>query len=97
MKSDDEIIESLIAGGIIGAALGVLLLKNKEEGMTLGALAGAAILATFKANEQAKKTNVSLYFEEDGKLYEQRSGGLKKFIKTIEKPKVKLPDTFILK
>ena len=28
MKSDDEIIESLIAGGVIGAAIGALLSKK---------------------------------------------------------------------
>ena len=32
MKSDEEILQSLIAGGLIGAALGALLSKNREDG-----------------------------------------------------------------
>ena len=39
-------------------------------------LASAAILATFKANEAAKKTNISMFFEEDGILYKTLPGGL---------------------
>ncbi len=97
MKKDVEIFESLLAGGLIGAALGALLSKSKGDGALLGALAGAAILATFKANEQAQKTNVPVYVEQDGSLYEIQPGGNKIFIKTIEKSNVKLPKHFKLK
>src|SRR5690606_23805023 len=97
MKNDEEIIESLIAGGFLGAALGALLSKNKEEGATLGALAGAAILATFKASEQAKKSNVPVLYEEDGCLYEEHPGGTKKFVKELEKSRRLTNDKFKLK
>jgi hypothetical protein len=97
MKNDEEIVASLIAGGIIGAALGALLSKNREEGATLGALAGATLLATFKANEKAMQLNMPMYIEEDGNLYEIQSGGIKKFIKTIDKPAVKIQENFKLK
>lgn len=97
MKNDEEILESLIAGGLIGAALGALLSKNKEEGATLGALAGAAILATFKANEKAMQTNLPMYVEENGNLYQIQPGGIKKFIRKIDKPSVKLQEHFKLK
>lgn len=97
MKNDDEILQSLIAGGLIGAALGALVSKNKEEGATLGALAGAAILATFKANEKAMQANVPMYVEEDGNLYLIEPGGNKIFIQKIEKPSVTLPNSFKLK
>lgn len=90
MEKDDEIVQSLIAGGLIGAALGALLSKNKEEGASLGALAGAAILATFKASEQAKKSNVPLLYEENSCLYEIQPDGSKKFIKELE-PSHSLP------
>lgn len=96
MKNDEEIFQSLIAGGLIGAALGAMVSKNKEEGATLGALAGAAILATFKANEKAMQTNLPMYVEEDGNLYQIQSGGIKKFIRKIDKPSVKLQETFKL-
>lgn len=97
MKNDEEILESLISGGIIGAALGALVSKNSEEGAMLGALAGAAILATFKANEKAMQTNVPMYVEENGNLYQIRDGGIKTFIRKIGKPGAKLPLNFKLK
>ncbi len=96
MKGDDEIFESLIAGGVIGAALGSLISKNKDDGATLGAIAGAAIIATFKANEKAKQTNLPLYEEESGNLYKIEPGGNKQFIRKIEKSKVRLPENFKL-
>ena len=97
MENDEEILQSLIAGGLIGAALGALISKNKEEGTTLGALAGAAILATFRANEKAMQTNVPMYIEENGNLYQIKDGGIKTLIRKIKKPAVKLPQHFKLK
>jgi Glycine zipper 2TM domain len=96
MKNDDKILESLIAGGVVGAALGALLSKDKEPGAILGALAGAALLATFKANQQAIQTNVPMYIEENGSLY-QVTAGTKKFIRKIEKPTTKIEQRFKLK
>ena len=97
MKRDDEILESLIVGGFIGAALGALLSKNKNEGGTLGALAGAVLLATFKANETAQKTNVPVYIEQDGNVYEINAIGEKKFIKKIKEYHKQIPRKFQLK
>lgn len=96
MKKDEEILQSLIAGGLIGAALGTLLSKDNDD-TTLGAIAGAAILATLKANENAQKTNVPVYVEEQGSLYEINSNGEKRFIKTINKSAKKVPEHFKLK
>ncbi len=96
MSKDDEIVSSLIKGGIIGAALGAILSDNKEKGIALGALAGAAILATFKANEAAKKTKLPMFIEENNTLYEIKSDGTKHFVKNLEKPSRKLPKTFKL-
>lgn len=96
MKNDNEIVQSLIAGGVVGASLGTLLTKNIEQSTPLGTLASAAILATFKANEAAEKTSISMFFEEDGYLYQTQSGGLKQRVKKIEKPVVKLQDHFKL-
>jgi uncharacterized membrane protein YebE (DUF533 family) len=98
MASDKDILESLVAGGIVGAALGALLSnKNKEETTLLGAIASAAILATYKANEAAKKTNVPMYVEENGNLYQIQSGSAKKLVRKIDKPSVKLQEHFKLK
>jgi len=97
MKNDEEIFQSLILGGIISASLGALVSKSKGERPTIGALAGAAIIATFKANEKAMQTNLPMYVEEDGNLYLIQSGGIKKFIRKIEKPTIKLQENFKLK
>lgn len=95
--NDENIIQSLIAGGIIGSALGALLSKDKGDGSIIGAIAGAAILATYKANEQARMANLPIYIEEDRKLYEIQSGGSKKYIKDIPKPDFQLKEHFKLK
>jgi len=97
MKNDNEILESLIVGGLIGAALGSLLSEKKGDGAALGALAGAVILATYKANEQAMQTNLPMYIVENGYLYQVQSGGVKKLIREINKPTITLQEHFTLK
>jgi hypothetical protein len=85
-NKDEKTIENLLAAGIIGAALGALLLKNKAQGATLGALAGAAILASSRAYENAHKTNVPVMVEEDNVLYNVYPDGTKKKVKKLPKP-----------
>lgn len=97
MKKDDEIFESLMAGGLIGAALGALLSRNKEEGAAIGALIGASILGTYKANEKATETHVPMVIEENGKLYKINADGSRQFLRDLEKPKIKLQEHFKLK
>jgi hypothetical protein len=97
MKSDDQILESLLAGGLIGAALGALLSKDKEDGATIGTIAGAAILATYRANEQAMQSNVPVMIEENGKIYLLHPGGRKEFIREIPKSTVLLQNRYKLK
>jgi pyruvoyl-dependent arginine decarboxylase (PvlArgDC) len=97
MKEENTTIESLIKGGLIGAALGALLSKDKEEGAIIGTLLGAAFSATSKASEEAKKTAVPVYVEEDGKLFEIISIDQKRFVKNIEKNVSVLPEQFKLK
>jgi hypothetical protein len=96
MKNDQEILQFLIKGGLIGGALGALLSKEKAEGTLLGALAGAAIFATFNANEAAQKTNVPMYVVEDGYLYQIDEIGKKTQIRKVEKPKIQLEKHFKL-
>ena len=97
MSKDNKTLESLIAGGAIGAALGALLSKDKEDGAILGALLGAAIFGTLKANEEAQKTNQPVMIAEDGKLYEILPDGQKRFVKDLPKPKGQWPDRTKLK
>lgn len=97
MKYDDEILESLIADGIIGADLESVLSNKSTKASILGTIARSAILATFKANENAKLTDVPLYVEENEALYEVKGDGTKRFIRKIDKPKLKLLKHFKLK
>ena len=97
MSRKDDTMESLIAGGLIGAALGALLSKDKEEGAVIGAILGAAFSATLKANEEAQKTNVPVYVVEEGKLYAIEPGGAKRLIRSLKKSNTKYPNRFKLK
>ncbi len=97
MKTDEQIVESLVAGGLIGASLAALLSKNKEEGATVGAIAGAALLATYRANEQAVKTNVPVMIEENGKLFVLHPEGRKEFIREIPRKPFHLQKRFKLR
>ncbi len=96
MKEDNSIIESLVKGGLIGAAFGLLLSKDKEDGAVLGAILGAAVSATLKANEEARKTNLPVYVEEDGKLYEIDPRGNKRFVKDLKKNNSQFDEQFKL-
>ena len=97
MNNDNDIVKNLVAGGIIGAALGALIADDNQEGATIGAIAGAVILATLKANDKAKQTQIPFYIEEDNNLYKIGSDGSKHFVKRIEKSQTKLNKQFILK
>jgi hypothetical protein len=97
MSKDWDSIESLIAAGFIGAGLGALLMKNKEEGAMLGALLGAAFASTTKANEKAQKSNQPLFEAADGKLYKILPGGQKQFVKDLPKVAKNWEKEFFLK
>jgi hypothetical protein len=95
MKDDKEILESLIAGGVIGAALGAIL-ANDKNGAGLGAIVGAAILASYKANEIAKRSSLPVIIEEDNSLYKIFPGGEKRLIRKIPRSNRTLPKKFRL-
>lgn len=97
MKDENVGIETLIEGGLIGAAFGALLSKDAEEGAVIGALLGAAFSATLKAGEEAQKTKVPVYVEENGALYYIGPNGERRFIKKLKKPAFELPEHFKLK
>ena len=96
-KEDYAAINALMKGGLLGAALGALFAKDKEEGAVMGAILGAAVSATLQANKEAQQTKVPVYVEENGVLYAINASGEKRFIKNIEKSAKKLPETFKLK
>ncbi len=96
MENENVTLESLVKGGLIGVLLGTFLSKDKEEGAVIGGLLGAAIFATLRANEEAQKTNVPVYVEEEGKLYEITSSREKRFVRELKKPSRNLPERFKL-
>lgn len=95
-QNNKQQIESLIAGGVIGAALGALISNKKGEGVVLGSIAGAAIAASMDAYERAKKTGLSMLMEENDTLYEIRSNGRKKKIKDLPVAHTRLRKRFDL-
>ncbi len=97
MLNQDKTLDSLVSGGLIGAALGLLLSKDKEEGMAIGGILGAAISATMKANQEAKKTKIPVYIKENSKIFAVDASGNKRFIKRIEKPTQNFSGQFKLK
>jgi hypothetical protein len=82
-KSDDELLKSLIAGGIIGGTMAALLSdkKNQNKNTTLAAIAGAAIVASYQASQRAKETNLPIYKIKNGSLIIEYPDGR---IETIE-------------
>lgn len=93
--NDKETFEQAIKGGLIGAGLGLLLTGN-NKGVGIGALAGAVLLATLKANENAIKSNVPVLVEENGIIYEIGVNCERKFIKRIIKLSNNVPSHFKL-
>jgi len=96
MKEENTTLDSLVKGGLIGAFLGAILAKDKEEGAVIGALLGAVISATQRANEAASKTNVPLLVEENGQLYEVSPSGQRRHVRALKKPSMDFPKTFQL-
>lgn len=93
----DSSFDDLVKGGLIGATLGAFLSADNEDGIVIGSLLGAVLISTKRASEQAKKLNVRLLVEEDGKLYEVIGESEKRFIRTIKKPSTRFPSRFKLK
>lgn len=89
-SKDEDLIKSLVEDGLIEASVVDLLSIDEDDNTTIGAIAGAAILATYKASLLAKKSNFPILFEEDDNLVELHPDGTKRIIKALEKDQ-KLP------
>lgn len=97
MSTQSDSIEKLIAGGLIGAALGALLAEDKEEGATIGAILGAAFSATHEANKAALQTKEGVLVAQEGKLYRIYPNGDKEYIKDLPQSNRKWPNKLVLK
>lgn len=96
MGVQQDKLQDLITAGLIGAGLGALLAKDKEEGPVVGALLGAAFTATLHANKEAHKTNQPVYEAVEGQLYRIMPNGERVFINDLPKASKKWSGAFIL-
>lgn len=95
MKEEDryEKIEGAIAGGAIGAALGILFAK-KNESTIIYALIGAALGATYQAFKESQDLSSGVLYEEDGVLFRELPDGERQIIRQLEKSDTVIPETF---
>ncbi len=94
-KDKNEIVESAIAGGVIGAALGAIITGRSKETLA-SIIVGAAIGASLTAFKNALKTNIPILFEDNGSIYKLYPNGKVEFIRTIEHEVIEIPETFSL-
>ena len=79
----DQSLKRLIANGMIGASIGAVFSRDKEEGAIIGALLGAVFTATQEANKQAELSNQQIFFVENNKLFIQKPNGDKVFLRDL--------------
>jgi hypothetical protein len=96
MKSDAEVLNALVADGIIGAALAALI-TNSKSSRSLGAMARAVLFATLEAHENAKKTNIPLVIVAQNVLYEISADGTRRMLKKIPRTDQRVPKRFRLR
>jgi hypothetical protein len=94
MKNDNEIIEKLIAEGLISKDLVILLDEKEGQEIDLGILTSASALATYRASELSKELKIQMYVKENSSLFLLENDGSKRLIKKIEKPLLKPRKTF---
>ncbi|WP_246837095.1 hypothetical protein [Leptospira montravelensis] len=96
-REDEETLNNLIKGGLLGAGLTALLKRQVDgEDIAVGALLGAAILASVKASERAKETKIPLLVQEGDSLYWKHPDGHKEFFKELPNDSKSLPTKFKL-
>ena len=92
-KNSDEIVEGALAGGLIGAALGAILLGKSKDTLA-AALLGAAIGASVSAMKEAEEKDIPVMIEENGVLYYLNGDGSKTRIRKVRNAGPKLPSRF---
>ncbi|TGK87961.1 hypothetical protein EHQ23_03690 [Leptospira bourretii] len=96
-QADEETLNNLIKGGLLGAGLTALLKQEADgEDIAVGALLGAAILASIKASERAKETKIPILVQEGDSLYWKHPDGHKEFFKKLPTDSNHLPPKFKL-
>ncbi len=96
MNIDNDQIDKLVAGGLIGAGLLAILSKDKEEGALVGAILGAIVAGTLEANKEAINANLPVFVREGDKLIVRKSDGQKQQLKALRRPEKRFPQTFKL-
>ncbi|MCC5814558.1 MAG: glycine zipper 2TM domain-containing protein [Leptospira sp.] len=95
-QSDQELLQSLIAGGIVGGVLGAILSdkNDRSENSTIAAIAGAAILASYKASQNAKNTNLPIYKINGENLVVEHPDGRIEIVKKLNRRNLNIPTKF---
>jgi hypothetical protein len=88
-EKDQETLDSLIKGSLLGAGLTALLKSGKADGedLAVGALLGAALVAAFQASQRAEKTDVPVLIQEGESLFWKHADGKKVLYKHLPKAK----------
>lgn len=96
-REDEETLNNLIKGGLLGAGLTALLSRRADgEDIAVGAILGAAIVAAFKASERAQKTKIPVLVLEGHSLYWKHPDGRKELYKELPNDTHNLPPKFRL-
>lgn len=95
MSRKNDIIKKLIAGGIVGGALGALFTKESKDSKA-SILLGAALGASVVALDKAVSTGEPVLFEEDGFMYRLYPDGHQELVREIEHEEIDIPKNFSL-
>ncbi|PJZ65480.1 hypothetical protein CH371_13940 [Leptospira wolffii] len=97
-QEDDQNLENIIAGGLLGAGL-TTLLKNRKADSTeiaLGALLGAIVLSSINAKEKAKEHNQEVLIRRGDSLYRRLPNGREIFLKNLPPRRSNFPTEYDL-
>jgi hypothetical protein len=96
-QKDEETLNYLIQGGLLGLNLTSLLNRREdEEDMAVGVVLEVALVAAFGASEKAKKTMIPLLIQIGDSLYFRYPDGHDEFFKKLPENSYKLESKFKL-
>lgn len=97
-QDDQDILQTLIKGGLLGAGLTALLTNGDADGedLTIGALLGAVAVAAYQASQRAEKTEVRILVQKEDSLYWKEKNGKLTFFKRLPSGKQSSPSKFTL-
>ncbi|MGV3664689.1 MAG: hypothetical protein ACO1NV_01055 [Leptospira bouyouniensis] len=97
-QDDQDILQTLIKGGLLGAGLTALLKQGDADGedLTIGAILGAVAVAAYQASQRAERTDVPILVQKGDSLYWKEKNGNMTFFKKLPSGKHSSPPKFTL-